>query len=45
MKVNPRVKAKPKMAEERLAGGTGAKAAVQSNIALLRRAVLTNLLW
>ena len=45
MKVNPQVKAKPKMAEERLAGGTGAKAAVQSNIALLRRAVLANLLW
>lgn len=45
MKVNPRVKATPKMAEERLAGGTGAKAAVQSNIALLRRAVLANLLW
>ena len=45
MKVNPRVKAKSKMTEERLAGGTGAKAAVQSNIALLRRAVLANLLW
>ena len=45
MKVNPRVKPQPKMSEERLAGGTGAKSAVQSNIALLRRAVLANLLW
>lgn len=45
-KVNPRVKPKPKMDfEARLAGGAGAYAAVQTDIALLRRAVLANLLW
>jgi hypothetical protein len=31
--------------EERLAGGSGMKAAKQNNIALLRRVVLANLLW
>lgn len=43
-KLNPLVKS-DKTLEERLAGGHGAKAAKQSNIALLRRAVLANLLW
>lgn len=44
-KLNPLVKPTSKFGEERLAGGSGAKAASQSNIALLRRAVLANLLW
>lgn len=45
-KLNPSLKPKPKVdTSARLAGGAGAFAAVQSNIALLRRAVLANLLW
>lgn len=45
-KINPTVKPTPKMdVNTRLAGGFGMAAAVQSNIALLRRAVLANLLW
>ena len=45
-KINPNVKSKPKMETDvRLAGGAGQRAAVQSNIALLRRVVLANLLW
>lgn len=44
-KVNPRIKPAPKFDTERLAGGSGALAARQSNVALLRRAVLANLLW
>lgn len=45
-KLNPSLKPKPKVdTSARLAGGMGAFAAVQSNIALLRRAVLANLLW
>ena len=45
-KINPTVKPAPKMDKNvRLAGGHGMAAAVQSNIALLRRAVLANLLW
>lgn len=45
-KLNPNVKTKPKMETDvRLAGGAGQRAAVQSNIALLRRVVLANLLW
>jgi hypothetical protein len=45
-KINPTVKPAPKMdVNTRLAGGNGMAAAVQSNIALLRRAVLANLLW
>jgi hypothetical protein len=45
-KINPTVKPAPKMdVNIRLAGGHGMAAAVQSNIALLRRAVLANLLW
>lgn len=43
-KLNPRIKTS-KFDEERLAGGSGALAARQSNVALLRRAVLANLLW
>lgn len=43
-KLNPRVKP-DKFEEERLAGGSGALAAKQSNISLLRRAILANLLW
>lgn len=41
-KINPTSKRKT---EERLAGGFGNAAASQSNLALLRRAVLANLLW
>lgn len=41
-KINPTSKRKT---EERLAGGFGTAAASQSNLALLRRAVLANLLW
>ena len=44
-KLNPNLKPAPKFDTERLAGGGGALAARQSNIALLRRAVLANLLW
>lgn len=44
-KLNPRTKPAPKFDTERLAGGSGALAAKQSNVALLRRAVLANLLW
>lgn len=44
-KLNPNVKPAPKFDTERLAGGSGALAARQSNVALLRRAVLANLLW
>lgn len=44
-KLNPIVKPAPKFDTERLAGGSGALAARQSNVALLRRAVLANLLW
>jgi len=45
-KINPTVKPAPKMdVNTRLAGGFGMAAATQSNIALLRRAVLANLLW
>ena len=44
-KINPSLKKTSKFEEERLAGGLGALAAKQSNTALLRRAVLANLLW
>lgn len=45
-KINPTVKPVSKFdATARLAGGHGMAAATQSNIALLRRAVLANLLW
>lgn len=45
-KLNPSLKPTPKVdTRSRLAGGYGAYAAAQSNIALLRRAVLANLLW
>ena len=45
-KLNPSLKPTPKVdTGSRLAGGSGAYAATQSNIALLRRAVLANLLW
>lgn len=45
-KLNPSLKPTPKIDKDvRLAGGSGVYAATQSNIALLRRAVLTNLLW
>lgn len=44
-KLNPSVKPASKFDTERLAGGSGALAAKQSNVALLRRAVLANLLW
>lgn len=45
-KLNPSLKPKPKVdTTARLAGGSGAYAAVQTNVALLRRAVLANLLW
>lgn len=44
-KINPSLKKASKFEEERLAGGLGALAAKQSNTALLRRAVLANLLW
>ena len=45
-KINPTVKPVSKFdATARLAGGYGMAAAVQSNIALLRRVVLANLLW
>lgn len=44
-KLNPRLKHAPKFEETQLAGGYGTLAARQSNVALLRRAVLANLLW
>ena len=44
-KLNPNIKPTSKLDEERLAGGSGALAAKQGNVALLRRAVLANLLW
>ena len=44
-KINPNLKPTSKFEEERLAGGYGALAAKQSNIALLRRLVLANMLW
>ena len=44
-KLNPRLKPTPKFEDTQLAGGYGALAARQSNVALLRRAVLANLLW
>lgn len=44
-KINPRLKPANKFEEEQLAGDYGAKAAKQSNISLLRRVVLANLLW
>lgn len=44
-KINPSLKPSPKTTDERLAGGYGALAARESNIALLRRATLANLLW
>lgn len=45
-KINPTLKPKPKMeVNVRLAGGAGQRAAVQSDISLLRRVVLANLLW
>lgn len=44
-KVNPSLKPASKFENTQLAGGYGALAARQSNVALLRRAVLANLLW
>lgn len=44
-KLNPRIKPTSKFTDERLAGGNGALAAKQSNIALLKRLTLANLLW
>ena len=45
-KINPNTKPKLKAdANVRLAGGAGMAAAIQSNISLLRRVVLANLLW
>ena len=44
-KINPSKSKASKFDAERLAGGSGMLAAKQSNIALLRRAVLANLLW
>ena len=44
-KLNPNIKPTSKFTDERLAGGNGALAAKQSNIALLRRLTLANLLW
>lgn len=44
-KLNPNIKPTSKFTDERLAGGNGALAAKQSNIALLRRFTLANLLW
>ena len=44
-KLNPSVKPASKFDDSRLAGGSGVMAAKQSNVALLRRAVLANLLW
>ena len=44
-KINPLVKPTNKFDNERLAGGSGAFAAKQSNIELLKRVTLANLLW
>lgn len=44
-KLNPNLKPAPKFDTAQLAGGSGALAARQSNVSLLRRAVLANLLW
>lgn len=44
-KLNPNIKSTSKFTDKRLAGGNGALAAKQSNIALLRRLTLANLLW
>lgn len=44
-KINPSLKKTSKFEEEQLAGGSGALAAKQTNVELLRRAVLANLLW
>ena len=45
-KINPLIKGSTKVdMENRLAGGCGANAAKQSNVELLRRVVLANLLW
>lgn len=44
-KLNPTIKPTSKFDDERLAGGSGALAAKESNIALLRRVTLANLLW
>lgn len=44
-KFNPSLKPTSKFDEVRLAGGSGALAAKQNNVQLLRRAVLANLLW
>ena len=45
-KINPTLKPKPKMeVNVRLAGSAGQRATVQSDISLLRRVVLANLLW
>lgn len=43
-KLNPNIKPTSKFTDERLAGGNGALAAKQSNIALLKRLTLANLL-
>ena len=44
-KINPLVKPTNKFDNERLAGGSGAFAAKQTNIELLKRVTLANLLW
>lgn len=44
-KLNPNIKPTSKFEDSRLAGGSGALAAKQSNIALLKRITLANLLW
>lgn len=44
-KLNPSLKPAPKVLDERLAGGSGALAARESNVQYLRRAVMANLLW
>lgn len=44
-KINPQIKSSSKMVDERLADGEGMKVAKQSNIELLRRVTLANLLW
>lgn len=44
-KVNPSIKKSTRFDTERLAGGSGALVAKQNNTALLKRAVLANLLW
>ena len=44
-KINPLVKPTSKFDGEKLAGGSGAYAAKQSNYDLLRRCILANLLW